>query len=185
MLRKSWRPYLPGVARNTSSQPRGKICKKNRIWHLLCFEFDLFSQCVWVTDGAMLILKKNTIFLSIPEGSCKSVMAALKLIHKFCVGRTGWSWPFLLYIKHPFLSALLPKNSKVKLVWVPDELGSQIVLRIDSKYQILRIFWHIGVSNSLACYISDQVTPKYMSDFPSKDYENLVFWTSSENCLAS
>ena len=53
-----------------------KIVKKIRIWHPLSFEFDLFSECVWVKEGAILILKKKPFF-SIWEGSRKYVMAAL------------------------------------------------------------------------------------------------------------
>ena len=42
--------------------------------------------------------------------------------------------------KHPFIRAFLPKKSKLKIFWVPYELGSQIVLRIYSESQIFRIF---------------------------------------------
>ena len=51
------------------------------------------------------------------------------------------------------------KKSKLKFFRVPDELGSQIVLRICSEYQIFRIFWLFWVSMSLARDMSNGATP--------------------------
>ena len=53
----------------------------------------------------------------------------------------------------------MPKKSKLKFFWVPDELWSQIVLRIYSESQIFRIFWPIWVSRSLAQDMGNRVTP--------------------------
>ena len=70
----------------------------------------------------------------------------------------GWSWTLSQYIKHPFNRAFLPKK-QLNYFWVPDELGSQIVLRICPGYQIFRIFWQIQVSKSLTRVTSNKVTP--------------------------
>ena len=54
------------------------------------------------------------------------------------------------YIKHPFNCAFMPKKRKLNFFWVPDELGSQIVLRICSDHWSFRIFRPIWVPKSLA-----------------------------------
>ena len=54
------------------------------------------------------------------------------------------------YIKHPFNCAFMPKKRKLKFFWVPDELGSQIVLRICSDHWSFRKFRPIWVPKSLA-----------------------------------
>ena len=61
--------------------------------------------------------------------------------------------------KHPSIRAFVPKKRNLKFFCVPDELGSQIVLRIYSESQIFRIFWPIWVSRSLARDTGDRVTP--------------------------
>ena len=63
------------------------------------------------------------------------------------------------YIKHPFNCAFMPKKRKLKFFWVPDELGSQIVLRICSEYQFFGIFRPFRLSRFLARDMSNQATP--------------------------
>ena len=60
--------------------------------------------------------------------------------------------------KHPSIRAFVPKKSNLKFFCVPDELGSQIVLRIYSECQCFRIRRPFRFWKSLARDMGDRVT---------------------------
>ena len=143
------------------------------IWYLVSWHstknFEYYLHCSAVTVNSAFSMrgghtgprKKVQLFWATIQKAHKYVLNLRRQLSSSILRFAAHTLNFGVFpvTKHPFKRAFMPKKSKLKFFWVPDKLGSQIVLRIYSESQIFIIFWRFWVSRSLAWDTDNRATP--------------------------